>query len=215
MLTAGQWTARKKVLSRQGPIGASGPRGPSGPSGPQGTTYNISPTESGPIGPSGPSGPSGPDGPNGASGSSAPKRSINTNILELDFSANTTLNITLNDAYKCFLLKPETGGLTLTLNPNEIQTNPLSAPYFWVMLKNITTHNIFVNFSTLLTGTYGLPRDVFGFPSQDDTNIYGGGVDRISEDTSSAAYQSGSSVILYFDLTGGLFSLGPQTFVLV
>jgi len=214
MLTAGQWTARKKVLSRQGPIGGFGPRGPSGPSGPQGTTYNISPTESGPIGPSGPSGPSGPDGPNGASGSAAPKRSINANTLELDFSANSTLNITLNDAYKCFLLKPADNYLHITLNPNEIQTQPNLASNFWVMLKNVTSHTVFVSYSTTLSGTYGLSRDVFGFPSQDDTNIYGGGVDRISEDTSSAAYQSGSSVILYFDLND-IFNYGPQTFVLV
>jgi hypothetical protein len=48
-----------------------------------------------------------------------------------------------------------------------------------------------------------------------DILIRGGGVDRISEDTSSSAYQSGSSVILYFDLTGGSFSIGPQTFVII
>lgn len=215
MLTAGQWTSKKNVITRQGLVGPTGPPGPSGPPGPRGKTGLSRLTEVGDSGPDGPYGPSGPNGPDGNTGNSAPDRSsLSFNTIELDFSTDTTLNIYLNDTYKCFLLKPATDSLMLTLNPNQIQTQANTVSNFWVMLKNITTHNIFVNFSTSLSGTLGLPRDVFQFPSQDDTNIYGGGVDRISGDTSSSAYQSGSSVILYFDVNN-VFGNGPLAFVLI
>jgi hypothetical protein len=117
-------------------------------------------------------------------------------------------------------LEPESSGLTITLNPNEIQTQPELASNFWVTLKNITGYNTSVSRYTLLNAgdNIGSPDVVDLIMDDIDDNdilIRGGGVDRISEDTSSSAYQSGSSVILYFDLTGGRFSIGPQTFVII
>jgi len=185
-------------------VGPAGPSGPVGPTGPVGTagTNGIS-YGSGPIGQSGPRGPSGPSGPNGSNGNNGPDRNteLTSRIRSYQITGTAEIPINLIDVYQTILLQP-TANCTITLNPADLQSVGGGVPNFWVILKNSTQYTITVNPRTTLS-TASPIQDVYA-PKSGSLVISGG----------AGATITGSSVILYYDVTG-IFNLGTGRFMLI